>query len=682
MGTGGTILKTINGGSNWDERIAGTSNDLESVAFTDALTGYAVGTGGTILKTINGGSNWTAQSAGTSNDLESVVFIDALTGYAVGESGIILKTIWLPQNAGTSNDLESVAFTDALTGYTVGENGIILKTINGGSNWTPQSAGTSNDLESVDFVDALIGYVVGQGGIILKTVDGGSNWTAQSSGTGRLLISVDFVDALTGYAVGGDGTILKTVDGGANWIAKSSGIIADLESVDFVDALTGYTVGRSGTILKTINGGSNWTVQSAGTSNRLYSVDFVDALIGYAVGLDGTILKTVDGGSNWTAQSAGIIADLESVIFTDALTGYTVGVNGTMLKTVDGGANWTAQSAGTDQGLHSIIFIGSHTAYVIGENGTILGALATDIDIQQNQRSILINESYDFGNIKVDQASPDSSFTIKNEGSRDLVLYGTEGNLLVLGGADVNQFVLTQNTIRSPIVPVSSQNFSIQFVPTSLGRKNATLTIHSNAPDEGTYVMNLTGVGTNNYNLVVDTVGNNTVRLQWEESLEDETGFAIFRSLGFFSSPDEVGRVDANTTTFTDRSAVYLPGITYNYQVQAIGSVDDSFSNTVGAVPLPTDIVAPIQGGSVEEINQSFFIYPNPLEDDILKVFIPSFAGTTIFHIFDSQGNQVQSLESVGEVEVELDLSALASGWYILQMTQRRRIETRSFVKY
>jgi hypothetical protein len=62
VGRNGTILKTVNGGDNWDELPSGTYYDFRSVYFTDANTGYAVGAAGTILKTTNGGTNFIEES--------------------------------------------------------------------------------------------------------------------------------------------------------------------------------------------------------------------------------------------------------------------------------------------------------------------------------------------------------------------------------------------------------------------------------------------------------------------------------------------------------------------------------------------------------------------------------------------------------------------------------------------
>jgi hypothetical protein len=111
--------------------------NLYSVYFTDTVTGYAVGDSGTILKTVDGGTNWVKQVSGTSSRLKSVFFADANIGYAAGWNGTILATTnggtdWTSEFSGTSYSLNSVFFTDVLTGYIAGDSGIILKTTNGG----------------------------------------------------------------------------------------------------------------------------------------------------------------------------------------------------------------------------------------------------------------------------------------------------------------------------------------------------------------------------------------------------------------------------------------------------------------------------------------------------------------------------------------------------------------------
>ena len=50
-------------GGNWTSQTSGTLSFLYSIQMLDANTGFAVGSGGTILKTTNGGSNWTSQTS-------------------------------------------------------------------------------------------------------------------------------------------------------------------------------------------------------------------------------------------------------------------------------------------------------------------------------------------------------------------------------------------------------------------------------------------------------------------------------------------------------------------------------------------------------------------------------------------------------------------------------------------
>jgi len=53
--TGGTILRTTDGGANWVPEISGTRNNLNGVSFVDADIGTAVGDRGNILRRTDGG---------------------------------------------------------------------------------------------------------------------------------------------------------------------------------------------------------------------------------------------------------------------------------------------------------------------------------------------------------------------------------------------------------------------------------------------------------------------------------------------------------------------------------------------------------------------------------------------------------------------------------------------------
>jgi len=299
--------------SNWHHLSHNGKNELKSIFFIDANTGWAAGYGSdywgpAIINTTDGGENWNPQPCrGTYDwiDLKSVFFIDSNTGWAVGQND--------------NND------------------GIVLKTTNGGTNWIHQAVIDSNSLWDVYFVDSNMGWIVGGkriyindfGDQILKTTDGGQNWRIQESGIDALLYEVHFVNADMGWAVGMRGTIINTIDGGATWSIQESGG-PDVYSVDFIDFNNGWTVNRSGAILKTADGGGSWTYKypDLPRSDQYFkSVHFADALNGWAVGNYGIIVHTTDGGENWISEVSGTGDGMSfnSVFFIDSNTGWSVG---------------------------------------------------------------------------------------------------------------------------------------------------------------------------------------------------------------------------------------------------------------------------------------------------------------------------------------------------------------------
>lgn len=74
-GDSGVILRTTNGGINWERQISGTNLRLTSIEFANAMTGWALGgdpvstplcnNNNVLLKTTNGGMNWITQISTT-----------------------------------------------------------------------------------------------------------------------------------------------------------------------------------------------------------------------------------------------------------------------------------------------------------------------------------------------------------------------------------------------------------------------------------------------------------------------------------------------------------------------------------------------------------------------------------------------------------------------------------------
>ena len=137
----------------------------------------------TLLKTVDGGSNWSPVNLNLSSNLQSIFFPNNQIGYIVGWDGEILKTEdsgsnWASQNSVNMNGNLDVFFTDDDTGYIVGgdvNQGSIQKTNNGGALWEEIGPGNTYGLVGVFFPSQNVGYAVGGNGTILKTASGGTS---------------------------------------------------------------------------------------------------------------------------------------------------------------------------------------------------------------------------------------------------------------------------------------------------------------------------------------------------------------------------------------------------------------------------------------------------------------------------------------------------------------------------
>ncbi|WP_292943165.1 choice-of-anchor D domain-containing protein [Olleya sp. UBA1516] len=85
----------------------------------------------------------------------------------------------------------------------------------------------------------------------------------------------------------------------------------------------------------------------------------------------------------------------------------------------------------------------------------------------------------------------DITFDIDNDGTLDLDIAS-----LVLSGTDATSFSIVTPATPFTVTAGSTQTVTVRFTPTTIGVKNATLTINNNDADEGTCTILLQGTGT------------------------------------------------------------------------------------------------------------------------------------------------------------------------------------------
>ena len=284
VGQVGTILRTVDGGENWERVTSGTTAMLIDVAFADTSKGLICGVGGRMLRTTNGGESWDAQVSGTTGSLVAISFPDANTATAVGNDGIIIRSTnggvdWAPQDAGVTVHIIDVAFVDADNGWIVGVDGMVMRTMDGGENWSPLSVGSDRILSGVHFFDLNNGIVITAAGSwtqqlipqILATSNGGADWTVRSpmaEGAYNVVVLTSETDAVVASA---SGELFFTSDLGNTWQEGSSGL-QNVNGMDFINANIGVAAGYGGNLIQTFDGGATWVPRTTGTAAILRSV--------------------------------------------------------------------------------------------------------------------------------------------------------------------------------------------------------------------------------------------------------------------------------------------------------------------------------------------------------------------------------------------------------------------------
>lgn len=180
------VLFTTNGGQDWTtQHYLNNASLLRSVHFSSFNNGYAVGESGTILKTTDGGTTWDEVMYDQSYHFNDVFVMNNSIVFVVGDflglphTSVLFKTTnggtdWTSQSFGEDESLSSIWFADGNNGWAVGggssNEGIILRTMDGGINWTYEDPDTDDFLLSVFFIDSETGWSVGQSGTIVSTL--------------------------------------------------------------------------------------------------------------------------------------------------------------------------------------------------------------------------------------------------------------------------------------------------------------------------------------------------------------------------------------------------------------------------------------------------------------------------------------------------------------------------------
>ena len=314
----------------WIPQVSGTTASLRGVSAASARVAWASGSGGTFLKTTDGGVTW---RAGTVTGAEQLDFRDIhaldernafMLSSGPGDKSRIYKTTdggsnWtlLFTNPDASGFFDAISFWDRDHGIVLGDpvNGefTIFAMDDGGAHWNRQHtppalpkegafAASGTCLVTRGKKEAWFGTGGTGAARVFHSMDGGRSWTAvgapmRNDSASAGIFSLAFSDARHGVAVGGDynkageavENVAVTSDGGRTWIAPTGSRPSGFRSaVAYIRSERIWiAVGTSGSDLS-LDGGITWVQFDQGAYN---AISFTSSGIGWAVGPQGRIAQ-------------------------------------------------------------------------------------------------------------------------------------------------------------------------------------------------------------------------------------------------------------------------------------------------------------------------------------------------------------------------------------------------------
>lgn len=288
-GTGGTVLRTTNGGTSWVNISNGVPDsidfrDIEAFSKDHAVI-LSAGSPGLVMYTSDGGSNWEVAY----RDDRPEIFFDAM---------------------GFWDENHGIAFGDAINGKIE-----IILTQDGGRSWQQLATEKRPDaLEGeggfaasgtclITYGDSTVWIALGiPESRVIVSHDRGESWAAytspmaQSTGSGGIF-SLGFNDRDYGLAIGGDyrerssttKLLAMTDDGGKNWqLVENHQLNGQKSAVTPIPGTKNWLCTGATGVNFSINNGKTWVLAD---STGYYTIQMANKSVGFLSGPEGRLAR-------------------------------------------------------------------------------------------------------------------------------------------------------------------------------------------------------------------------------------------------------------------------------------------------------------------------------------------------------------------------------------------------------
>jgi photosystem II stability/assembly factor-like uncharacterized protein len=281
VGDSGVIIHTSNKGLNWTVQNSNIKSFLTSVFFINERRGWALAWslytdtsfyGTIVLKTTNGGVNWDSSRYPVPDIyLKAIYFMDSLTGFMAGAPANIIKTTdggnhWTEcqlDSAVTSHfPVNDFCFYSRNFGFAYGGimdmGGVLWRTTNGGNSWSTMIV-ASEPIYKMVFFDSLNFFGIGGdlefGPSTIRTTNAGMSWNYRSLEIQGVANSLAFrTKNVVWSSLGGMMKLLYSVDTGKEWTVINSPDSSIINELIFTDSRNGFAIGDNGVLYKYNNG--------------------------------------------------------------------------------------------------------------------------------------------------------------------------------------------------------------------------------------------------------------------------------------------------------------------------------------------------------------------------------------------------------------------------------------------